>query len=193
MEERQERRAAAAGLDALHEFAARFAAPSSGATRTLDAVAAQVLAAFRQAGVDALLLKGRALAILLYRAGEQRDYSDIDLLVAPRRSRRRRSDAQGAGLREREQRTGGRRHRRRCARGHVDPGYAGVERSGDDRPAPLATRGRGYAGEGVGGARGATYVDRDRGSSGGGAGPGRAGDAPSHARRAARSGVSKAC
>ena len=83
MEQRQERQAAAARLDALHEFAARFAAPSSGVTRTLDAVAAQVLAAFRQAGVEALLLKGRALAILLYRAGEQRDYSDVDLLVAP--------------------------------------------------------------------------------------------------------------
>ena len=83
MEHRQEPQAAAAGLDALQEFAARFAAPSSGVTRTLDAVAAQVLAAFRQAGVEALLLKGRALAILLYRAGEQRDYSDVDLLVAP--------------------------------------------------------------------------------------------------------------
>jgi hypothetical protein len=83
MEQRPERQAAAARLDALHGFAARFAASPSGATRTLDTVAAQVLAAFRQAGVDALLLKGRALAILLYRAGEQRDYSDVDLLVAP--------------------------------------------------------------------------------------------------------------
>jgi Uncharacterised nucleotidyltransferase len=83
MEQRQEAQAAAAGLDALQEFAARFAARSSGVTRTLDAVAAQVLAAFRQAGVEALLLKGRALATLLYRAGEQRDYSDVDLLVAP--------------------------------------------------------------------------------------------------------------
>ena len=83
MEQRQERQAAAARLDALHEFAARFAAPSSGVTRTLDAVAAEVLAAFRQAGVEALLLKGRALAILLYRAGEQRGYSHVDLLVAP--------------------------------------------------------------------------------------------------------------
>ena len=83
MEQRQEAQAAAAGLDALQEFAARFAARPSGVTRTLDAVAAQVLAAFRQAGVEALLLKGRALATLLYRAGEQRDYSDVDLLVAP--------------------------------------------------------------------------------------------------------------
>jgi hypothetical protein len=84
MEQRQEAQAAAARLDALQEFAARFAAGSGGFTRTLDAVAAQVLVAFRQAGVDALLLKGRALATLLYRAGEQRDYSDVDLLVAPR-------------------------------------------------------------------------------------------------------------
>jgi Uncharacterised nucleotidyltransferase len=83
MEQREEAQAAAARLDALQEFAARFAARSSSFTRTLDAVAAQVLAAFRQAGVEALLLKGRALATLLYRAGEQRDYSDVDLLVAP--------------------------------------------------------------------------------------------------------------
>ena len=83
MEQRQEAQAAAARLDALQEFAARFAAGSGVFTRTLDAVAAQVLVAFRQAGVDALLLKGRALATLLYRAGEQRDYSDVDLLVPP--------------------------------------------------------------------------------------------------------------
>jgi sarcosine oxidase gamma subunit len=82
-QKRQEGQAAAAPLDALHDFAARFAAPSGGLTGTLDAVAAEVLAAFRQVGVEALLLKGRALAILLYRAGEQRDYSDVDLLVAP--------------------------------------------------------------------------------------------------------------
>ena len=63
VEQRQEAQAAAAGLDALQEFAARFAARPSGVTPTLDAAAAQVLAAFRQAGVEALLLKGRALAI----------------------------------------------------------------------------------------------------------------------------------
>src|SRR5262245_44061892 len=83
MVSRQEPRGAAARRDVLHEFAARFAAASSGVTPTLDAVAAQVLAAFRQVGVEAVLLKGRGLALLLYRVGEQRDYSDVDLLVAP--------------------------------------------------------------------------------------------------------------
>lgn len=50
----------------------------------LDAAAAEVFAAFSIAGVDALLLKGPALATTLYRAGEQRTYSDVDVLVAPR-------------------------------------------------------------------------------------------------------------
>jgi hypothetical protein len=84
MEDRPEPQTAAAHLDALHEFAARFAvSPSGGLAWRLDDAAAEVLAAFKEAGVDALLLKGRALAILLYHAGEQRSYSDVDLLVAP--------------------------------------------------------------------------------------------------------------
>jgi hypothetical protein len=44
---------------------------------------AEVLAAFDATGVETLLLKGRALAVLLYRPDEQRDYSDADLLVPP--------------------------------------------------------------------------------------------------------------
>jgi hypothetical protein len=84
MEERQEQPRAAAGrLAALHEFVARFAAKPDGVTQKLDDVAADVLAAFQEVGVEPLLLKGRALAVLLYRAGEQRSYSDVDLLVAP--------------------------------------------------------------------------------------------------------------
>jgi hypothetical protein len=49
----------------------------------LDATAVEVLDAFEDAGVDSLLLKGPALARLLYRADEQRGYGDLDLLVAP--------------------------------------------------------------------------------------------------------------
>jgi Uncharacterised nucleotidyltransferase len=49
----------------------------------LDAAAAAVLDAFDRAGVETLVLKGPALAQLLYRPDEQRGYSDIDLLIAP--------------------------------------------------------------------------------------------------------------
>jgi Uncharacterised nucleotidyltransferase len=82
--ERQVPQPATTRLVALQEFATRFAVtPTGGLTRTLDDAAAEALAAFQEAGVDALLLKGRALAILLYGAGEHRRYSDVDLLVAP--------------------------------------------------------------------------------------------------------------
>lgn len=70
----------ARGSDALHDFAAR--ARAAPLLRRLDDAAAEVLAAFDAAGVDALLLKGPALARALY-AGEHRPYSDVDLLVAP--------------------------------------------------------------------------------------------------------------
>ena len=44
---------------------------------------AEVFRALQRAGVDALLLKGPALEQALYHAGEQRSYSDVDVLVAP--------------------------------------------------------------------------------------------------------------
>jgi hypothetical protein len=53
-------------------------------TRRLDAAAADIFRAFSAARIDALLLKGPALAALLYTRGEVRGYWDIDLLVAPR-------------------------------------------------------------------------------------------------------------
>ena len=49
----------------------------------LDAAAVEVLDAFEAAGVESLLLKGPALAQMLYHPGEHRGYGDIDLLVAP--------------------------------------------------------------------------------------------------------------
>jgi hypothetical protein len=49
----------------------------------LDAVAAEAFNAFRRAGIDAVLLKGAALAGALYRPGEARGYFDIDVLVSP--------------------------------------------------------------------------------------------------------------
>jgi Uncharacterised nucleotidyltransferase len=49
----------------------------------LDSAAVAVLDAFDGAGVRSLLLKGPALARLLYAEHEHRGYSDVDLLVAP--------------------------------------------------------------------------------------------------------------
>lgn len=49
----------------------------------LDAAAAEVLDALEDSGVGALLLKGPALARLLYRPDEHRGYSDVDLLIDP--------------------------------------------------------------------------------------------------------------
>jgi Uncharacterised nucleotidyltransferase len=48
-----------------------------------DAVCAEVVAAWRAAGVDSVLLKGPTVAEWLY-AGETRGYEDADLLVAPK-------------------------------------------------------------------------------------------------------------
>ena len=68
--------------DTLKEFAKRARGQRS--PTHLDATAVEVFDAFAAAGVDALLLKGPALARLLYKDGEHRAYSDVDLLVAPR-------------------------------------------------------------------------------------------------------------
>jgi hypothetical protein len=66
---------------ALQEYVARSRtiARRSG----LDAAALEALDALHAAGVDALLLKGPALARTLYRPDEHRGYFDVDLLVAP--------------------------------------------------------------------------------------------------------------
>jgi Uncharacterised nucleotidyltransferase len=56
-----------------------------GAAHTLvvDAAAAQAVGALAAAGVRCLLLRGPALAALLYDAAAQRPYVDVDLLVEP--------------------------------------------------------------------------------------------------------------
>jgi hypothetical protein len=72
-----------ARLDALHRFLACVAPTPAGNGALLDQAAAEVLAALREAGVDALLLKGRGLATMLHGAGFDRFFSDTDLLVAP--------------------------------------------------------------------------------------------------------------
>ena len=81
--------------DALSDFAARIRGVRGRAK--LDATAADVFGAFAAAGVDALLLKGPALARLLYAAGESRGYSDVDVLVAPADLERARTALARAG------------------------------------------------------------------------------------------------
>ena len=68
----------------LENFAARVGASDSPLTRELDRAAARVFNAFGRENVDALLLKGVALARLLYDVPEERRYSDVDVLVSPR-------------------------------------------------------------------------------------------------------------
>lgn len=51
----------------------------------LDAVAVEVVQAFRRAGIEAILLKGRSIAERLYPDSAKRGYRDVDLLVAPER------------------------------------------------------------------------------------------------------------
>lgn len=70
-----------------HAALAEFASRSRFVARRvhLDAAAAEAIAALGTDGVSALVLKGPALARLLYRQGEERSYFDVDLLVAPDR------------------------------------------------------------------------------------------------------------
>jgi hypothetical protein len=73
-----------ARAEALRGFVARVApAVGQDIRAELDDAAAEVLDAFNDARLDALLLKGRALASILYRPEEERLYSDVDLLVGP--------------------------------------------------------------------------------------------------------------
>src|SRR3954451_13602811 len=52
-------------------------------SRILEPVAGSLFDAFAADGVEALLLKGAALAQLLYEPGEHRAYVDLDVLVGP--------------------------------------------------------------------------------------------------------------
>ena len=67
---------------ALEEFVQRVKGLRSRAA--LDSAAVEALDAFDAAGIEYMLLKGPALARLLYRREEHRAYSDVDVIVAPR-------------------------------------------------------------------------------------------------------------
>lgn len=69
---------------ALREFVARLNPGASGLAPVLDAALVVILEACEQRRLAPLLLKGAALAQLLYREDEQRGYADIDLLIDPR-------------------------------------------------------------------------------------------------------------
>ncbi len=90
--------------DALSAFAARVRGARG--REKLDATAAAVFAAFADAGVEALLLKGPALAQMLYDEGESRGYSDVDVLVAPAGLQRARAALARAGYTEVSSRLG---------------------------------------------------------------------------------------
>jgi hypothetical protein len=64
----------------------------------IDATTIALLRAFDAARVRWLVLKGPALARLLYRADERRGYSDVDILVAPEDRRRARRALSDLGL-----------------------------------------------------------------------------------------------
>ena len=83
MDERKAKDATGAHVEVLTEFLARVESQPSSRTAQLETAAAEVLDAFDEAGIDALLLKGPGLAVLLYGRVDARFYSDIDLLVAP--------------------------------------------------------------------------------------------------------------
>src|SRR4051794_17375037 len=66
---------------ALDDFVAR--AHLQDRADELEAATVVAFEAFESAHVDALLLKGPALAQRLYAQGERRGYLDVDLLVPP--------------------------------------------------------------------------------------------------------------
>jgi hypothetical protein len=53
-----------------------------GRRRVLDRAAVEICQAFKEAGIDSILLKGPATARILY-PGSQRFYTDVDILVSP--------------------------------------------------------------------------------------------------------------
>ncbi|HEX4735770.1 MAG TPA: nucleotidyltransferase family protein [Thermoleophilaceae bacterium] len=74
---------AAVARDRLESFVAGIPPRGPGGSPALERFAADLFGAFGEARIDALLLKGAALARLLYEPGERRGYVDVDVLVRP--------------------------------------------------------------------------------------------------------------
>lgn len=81
--EREPGERAARAIELLDSFVARVRRTDVDSSGLLEPATTEVFHAFAAAGVDALLLKGAALAALLYKPGEHRPYVDVDLLIRP--------------------------------------------------------------------------------------------------------------
>ena len=78
---------AARAAERLETFVASLSVEGGDASGVLEPAAVTLFSAFRQQGIDALLLKGAALDRLLYTGDEHRSYSDLDILVCPAHQR----------------------------------------------------------------------------------------------------------
>lgn len=96
---RGETERAALARDRLESFVADLPFQGAGGNPAIELLAAELVESFADAGVDTLLLKGAALARLLYEPGERRGYVDVDLLVRPDRLDRAATVLQGLGYR----------------------------------------------------------------------------------------------
>jgi hypothetical protein len=98
---------AARAAERLQSFVSALPlAGGSDGSRILEPVAAELFGAFANRGIDALLLKGPALAHLLYEPGEHRAYVDLDLLVAPAHLEQAGALLEGLGYRNTAERLG---------------------------------------------------------------------------------------
>ena len=174
-------------LHTLEEFVRRVAVPADTVERTrqLDAAAADIFRSFGAARIDALLLKGPALAALLYTRGEVRGYSDIDLLVAPRDLARARARLAELGYEKAGASSGSWTSPASCTRRVGSTAGPAATLSADRAPPVVA----GLAGPRVGRLgppRRAPHRDRAMWPEGARAERGGPGDAPSPARRPTR-------
>jgi hypothetical protein len=90
---------AALARDRLESFVAGIPSQGIGGSPALERFAAELFGSFAEAGADVLLLKGAALARLLYEPGERRGYVDVDVLVRPDHLKRVATLLSGLGYR----------------------------------------------------------------------------------------------
>jgi hypothetical protein len=105
-DERDPDERAALAEERLKSFVAGLELGGGDASGILEPAAAALFGAFASEGVDALLLKGPALARLLYTSDEHRPYVDLDLLVAPAQFERAEAVLRRIGYRNASERLG---------------------------------------------------------------------------------------
>lgn len=86
---------------ALHDLAARAA--NLDGREASEQAAVELIGRLEEVGVDLLLLKGPALARLLYHPGEHRGYYDVDVLLAPDNLQRARDALSALGYENRSE------------------------------------------------------------------------------------------